>query len=88
VAFLSINPASFTAAASGSPTPTVQWQLSTNAGSTWSDISGATSTSYTTPATTTGMSSYQYHAVFTNSAGTATSSAATLTVNPQAVPLP
>jgi hypothetical protein len=32
--------ATFTVAASGNPAPTVQWQVSTNGGSTWSDISG------------------------------------------------
>ncbi len=71
----------FTAAASGNPTPTVQWQLSTNGGAGWSNINDATSTSYNTGATTTAMNGYQYRAVFTNSAGSATSNAATLTVN-------
>ncbi len=71
----------FTAAASGSPTPTVQWQVSTNGGSTWSNISGATSDSYTTPATTASDSGNQYQAVFSNSAGpAATTNPATLTV--------
>src|SRR5262249_39321373 len=72
--------ASFTAAASGSPTPTVQWQVSTNSGATFSDVSGATSTTlgFTTALSQSGN---QYHAVFTNSAGTATTTAATLTVN-------
>jgi alpha-tubulin suppressor-like RCC1 family protein len=37
---------SWTSTASGSPTPTVQWQLSTNHGSTWANISGATSTTF------------------------------------------
>src|SRR5262249_25118157 len=36
--------ATFTAAATGTPTPTVQWQVSTNGGTSFSDISGATST--------------------------------------------
>jgi archaellum component FlaG (FlaF/FlaG flagellin family) len=35
--------ATFTATASGNPTPTVQWQVSTNGGGSFSDISGATS---------------------------------------------
>jgi hypothetical protein len=77
--------ATFTAAASGNPAPTVQWQLSTNSGSSWSNISGATSTSYTTAATTTANSGYEYRAVFTNSVSSATSSAATLTVKSSAV---
>jgi hypothetical protein len=73
--------ASFTAAASGNPAPTVQWQLSTNNGSTWTNISGATSTTYTTLPTLAGDNGKQYRAVFTNSVGSATSNAATLTVN-------
>ena len=59
---------SFTAAGSGSPPPTVQWQVSTNGGSTWSNIAGATSTTYTFT-TSTSQTGSQYRAVFTNSAG-------------------
>jgi hypothetical protein len=72
--------ATFTAAATGSPTPTVQWQVSTDGGVTFSNVSGATSTtlSFTTALSQSGN---QYRAVFTNSAGTATTTAATLTVN-------
>jgi len=33
--------ASFTAAANGTPAPTVQWQVSSNSGASFSDISGA-----------------------------------------------
>src|SRR5262249_5986674 len=57
--------ATFTAAASGSPAPTVQWQLSTNGGSTWSNISGATAISYSVTNTTASQSGYEYRAVFT-----------------------
>ncbi len=72
--------ATFTAAATGSPTPTVQWQVSTDGGGTFSNVSGATSTtlSFTTALSQNGN---QYRAVFTNSAGTATTTTATLTVN-------
>jgi hypothetical protein len=69
----------FTAAALGTPTPTVQWQVSTNNGATYSSISGATSTSYKVTASS-GNSGSMYRAVFTNSAGTATTSSALLTV--------
>ena len=72
--------ATFTSAASGTPAPTVQWQVST--GGPFSDVPGATSGTLTIPGTTVGMSGNQYHAVFTNAPGTATSNAATLTVNP------
>jgi hypothetical protein len=71
--------ASFSASASGNPTPTVQWQVSTNNGSTWSDISGATSTVYSFTAQISDNSK-QYRAVFTNTVGSATTNAATLTV--------
>ena len=74
--------ASFSAAASGSPTPTVHWKDSTN-GSTWSTIRGATSTTYSFTASSS-QSGYEYEAVFTNSAGTATTTAATLTVTANA----
>jgi hypothetical protein len=69
----------FTAAASGNPTPTVQWQVSTNGGSTFTNISGATSTTYSFTAAPS-QTGYEYRAVFTNSQGSATTSAATLTV--------
>ena len=72
--------ATFTAAATGYPTPTVQWQKSTNGGTSFADISGATSASYTTPVLTPADDGNRYQAVFTNSAGTDTTTAATLTV--------
>ena len=76
----------FTAAASGYPTPTVQWQVSTNGGSAWSNISGATSTTYSfTTASTASVK--EYRAVFTNSQGSTASSAATLTVKVPAAPV-
>src|SRR3954453_7834693 len=39
--------ATFTAAATGSPTPAMRWQISTNGGSTWADVPGATSSPLT-----------------------------------------
>lgn len=74
--------ATFTAAASGSPAPTFQWQLSTDGGTTWTDVSGATDASYTTTDLTTSQSGSQYRVVATNSAGSATSDPATVTVTP------
>ena len=70
--------ASFTSTASGTPAPTVKWQVSS--GGPYTDIPGATSTTYSF-ATASGDNGKSYHAVFTNSAGSATSNAATLTVN-------
>ena len=72
--------ASFSAAASGTPTPTVQWQVSADGGTSWSDISGATSTTYSfTTTVPPSENGYEYEAVFTNSSGSATTNAATLT---------
>ena len=70
---------SFTAAATGVPAPTVQWQVSTNNGSSWSNISGETSGTYTFTAAA-GDTGKQYRAVFTNAEGSANSNAATLLV--------
>jgi len=70
--------ATFTTAASGSPTPSVQWQVSTNGGQAWTAILGANSTSYTFRAST--QNGYEYRAVFTNVAGSATTSAAWMVV--------
>ncbi|MCW3029676.1 MAG: hemicentin-2-like [Solirubrobacterales bacterium] len=72
--------ASFTATASGVPTPTIQWEISTNGGVTWTQIEGATASPYTIASTTTSESGYQFRAVFTNSVGQATTKAAILTV--------
>jgi hypothetical protein len=70
--------ATFTVAATGTPTPTIQWQVKT--GSTWANINSATSATYTV--TTTAVGTSQYRAVVTNGVSPdATSDAATLTVN-------
>jgi hypothetical protein len=69
---------SFSAAASGYPAPTVQWQVS-NDGVAWSDVVGATAIPYsvTTSASDNGK---RFRAVFTNASGSATTNAAVLTV--------
>jgi uncharacterized repeat protein (TIGR03803 family) len=72
--------ATFTAAANGNPTATVQWQVSTDGGATFTNISGATSTTLTLSSVQASQNSDEYQAVFTNSFGTATTSAATLAV--------
>jgi hypothetical protein len=74
----------FSAEASGAYVPTVQWQESSDAGATWSDITGATSITLSVTAAY-GLNGHQYRAVFTNADGSATSDAATLTVVPPAV---
>lgn len=67
--------ATFNVTATGTAPLTYQWRKG------GVNISGATSSSYTTPATTTGDTGSAYSVVVTNSAGSVTSSSATLTVN-------
>ncbi len=70
----------FSAGASGTPTPSVQWQVSANKGATWANATAYTSTTVTTGALSTSYNGWEVRAVFTNAAGTATTSAATITV--------
>jgi hypothetical protein len=70
------NTASFSVTATGAAPLSYQWQKGGTA------ISGATSSSYTTPPTTTADNGSQFTVVVSNSAGSVTSSPATLTVNP------
>jgi hypothetical protein len=79
--------ATFTAAATGSPTPTVQWQVSIDGGATFNNVSNATSTTLSFTASLS-QNNYRYRAVFTNSVGPATTTAATLTVNSGPPPPP
>ncbi|HEU4387635.1 MAG TPA: proprotein convertase P-domain-containing protein, partial [Blastocatellia bacterium] len=72
--------ATFTAGASGSPAPTVQWQVSTDGGTTFNNIGGATSTTLSFTATAP-QNGNKYRAAFTNTCGSATSTAATLTLS-------
>ncbi len=66
----------FSSAATGSPTPTVQWQ-STADGITWTDITGATSTTLSFVATAADDNN-RYRAVWTNVEGPVFSSSALL----------
>jgi hypothetical protein len=73
--------ATFTAAATGNPTPTVQWQVSTD-GVHFSNAPGSsTSTTYSFTAALA-MNGNQYRAVFTNTVTSANSTAATLYITP------
>jgi hypothetical protein len=75
--------ATFNAAATGTPTPTVQWQVSVDGGTTWNNVttgSGGTTTSYTTAALLLTDSGGKYRAIFTNSSGSATTTVASVTV--------
>src|SRR5437588_522391 len=70
--------ATFTVVATGTAPLGYQWQKNGTA------ISGATSASYMTPATTSADNGAQFVVVVSNSAGSVTSNAATLTVSASA----
>src|SRR5216683_4728449 len=69
------NTATFTVVADGTAPLTYQWQKSGSA------IAGATSATYTTPATVVADNGAKFRVVVSNSAGSLTSSEATLSVN-------
>jgi hypothetical protein len=71
--------ASFTVSASGTAPLSYQWRKNN------ANITGATSSAYTTPATTTADSGSTFSVIVTNSAGSATSNNAILNVNAAAV---
>ena len=73
--------ASFTVGASGTAPLAYQWQRNSV------NISGATSSTYTIPATTASDNGAQFRAIVTNSFGTATSNQATLTVVSNTAPI-
>ena len=72
--------ATFSVVANGTASLSYQWRRNGAA------VSGATSASYTTPATTTSDSGAQFTVVVSNSTGSVTSNSASLTVNPAPVP--
>lgn len=77
----------FTAAASGSPTPTYQWQKDGTNLADGAAVSGATTATLTLSNLTT-TAAGNYTVVATNSAGSTLSNAATLTVNTSTPPPP
>jgi hypothetical protein len=78
----------FSVAATGTPAPTYQWQVSTNGtpwtdGATWTNVStgtGATTSSYATAATSFADDGAQFRVLVTNSAGQTVSNVASLDV--------
>jgi hypothetical protein len=72
--------ATFSVAAAGEAPFTYQWYVIAAGASTGNAISGATSSTYTTPAETTNSSGAQYFATVTNACSVLTSATATLTV--------
>jgi len=72
--------ATFTAAASGTPTPTYQWARSNDRGQTWSAIQGATGASYTLGSVSLDDDNARFLLVAINSQGNGVSNDAVLSV--------
>ena len=77
--------ATFTAAATGTPTPTVDWQISVDGGGTWISLGSLTGESVTSAPLTLFENGWEIRAVFSNVAGSAPTDPATIEVN---VPVP
>jgi uncharacterized repeat protein (TIGR01451 family) len=69
--------ANFSASATGSPAPSIQWEMMPSGGGSFSDIVGATLGTLSFPAAMS-QNGNQYRARFSNACGTAYSAAATL----------
>ena len=65
-----------------------QWQIDRNDGKGFADIAGADRASYTTSAVDKNCNGYKYQCVISNSAGSVTTNAATLTVTESTTPSP
>jgi hypothetical protein len=79
----------FSAAADATPAPTVQWQYSFNQGATWTNLSGATSTTLTVGPLDAFVNNWEVRAAFTNVPGTTiTTDPATMTFTPTYIAYP
>lgn len=79
---------SFTVVVNGAPTPTLQWQISTNGGTTWTNLnnaapySGVTTTTLGITSTPLTLNGAQFRCVATNTSATTNSAAVPLLVGP------
>jgi kumamolisin len=79
--------ATFTASASGSPAPAFQWQISTDGGTSWANLTdsgnltGSATANLTLADVSFTLNGDQFRVIATNVAGAATSTSATLIVN-------
>lgn len=72
----------FQTAATGTPSPTVYWQISRNGGTTWYNMFAHTNPNYTVVSATSADNGIELRAVYTNSAGSAKTAPAVITIEP------
>ncbi len=77
--------ATFTATASGEPTPTLQWETSLD-GQSWASVAGATTATLVVANVVKADDGRRYRAVATNTQGSETSAIARLTIAPAVLP--
>ena len=75
------NPTFSVTATTGVGSLSYQWQISTNAGVSWTNIAGATSSSYAQTNIPAGQNGYRFRVIVTAGCGSTTSNAGILTVN-------
>ena len=72
--------ASFVVGVSGNPAPAIQWERSTDNGSSWQAVSGGTGATLVLSNLQLSQNGHRYRAAASNTSGAVTSSSATLTV--------
>ncbi len=75
------NPTFSVAATTGVGTLSYQWQVSTDGGTTYTNIAGATAATYSQTGVPVGQNNYRFRVIVTAGCGSVTSTAAVLTVN-------
>jgi hypothetical protein len=70
----------WTVGASGTPTPTLDWQVSVDGGVAWINLGSLTGDTITSAPLTAFENGWEIRAVFTNGGGSATTTAATIMV--------
>ncbi|WP_299120733.1 GEVED domain-containing protein [uncultured Winogradskyella sp.] len=78
-----VIPATATFDVTSADATSYQWQVSTDGGTTWNNVtggSGATTDSYTTTTTSAGMNGNLYRCILTNACGSTTSNSASLSL--------
>jgi uncharacterized protein YjdB len=71
----------FTVATDGTPSPSLQWQISINGGQTWSNIEGQTDTTLRLGSVTLNQNGHQYRVIAANNVSEVYSNVAILLVN-------
>jgi alpha-tubulin suppressor-like RCC1 family protein len=81
---VALSSVTFSVSAVGTPSPTYQWQISSD-GTSFSNVPGATSSTYTIPSTAISDSGKRLRVIISNAVGSVTSAVVILSVNASAI---